>query len=253
VREVWSFLERTMSRFLLGAALTCFLAAPALAQPADGEQILEGRKTWAQSRAWLVTDDGQRYHLPSSWRNPNRTDLAHGWLDDTRVTVRAEVSQERGTLTARVTELVNPAVREVRATVEEEGGTLFLSTADGRLEVRDEFTGPGLVRPLVGTTVDLTAFVYADGTALVRAVKARATGWHFQPVVLGTILMLPRWKRPGTEYWIHFRGSDGKSSAGLRHLDPSQLDFSAPGTAPAPAASEEPRDGIEDRLGQIGN
>jgi hypothetical protein len=250
-----------MHRAALALALALCAAAPALAQGSSegdglplpvarsveallGEQVLQGRLEWEGSKSllrlgdyYLVTDDGRRYRAGSSLKNQALRSLTHGWLQDERVTLRARVASEDGVLTAEVLEAINPAPRELRATVAEDDGALMLVTGEERLQVRDAFTGPRLVRPLVGKTVDVKAFVFQDGTTLVRAVKARARSVHFQPIVFHPGIMIPRWKRAGTEYWVGYRSEDGQVTVGVRHLDASKLDFESPAPSATPTAA----------------
>lgn len=202
----------------LVAALLLGTSLPALAQ----EQVLEGRLTRSGDDVWLVRADGSRVSVPFDHRNEARTALCP--LTDHVVRFQARVTSERGTPTARVTRLVDPTLETVRARVEASGAGLTL----GSRRVLAEGRGEELLRPLVGQTVEVQAYLFARGDALVQAVKARAKRWHFQPIVAAPILLLPRWRRPGTEYWITSRGPEGELYVGLRHLNARDFDFAAP-------------------------
>lgn len=202
----------------LVAALLLGTSLPALAQ----ERVLEGRLTRSGDDVWLVQADGSRVSVPFDHRNEARTALCP--LTDQVVRFQARVTSERGTPTARVTRLVDPTLETVRARVEASGAGLTL----GARRVLTEGRGEELLRPLVGQTVEVQAYLFARGDALVQAVKARAKRWHFQPIVAAPILLLPRWKRPGTEYWITSRGPGGELYVGLRHLNARDFDFASP-------------------------
>jgi len=203
------------------AAALLLGALPALAQ----EQLLEGRLTRSGDDVWLVRPDGSRVSVPFDHRSEARTALCP--LTDHVVRFQARVSSERGVPTARVTRLVDPTLETVRARVESAGSGLTLVGASTR-RVLSEGRGEELLRPLVGVTVDVQAYLFASGDAIAQAVKARARRWHFQPIVAAPILLLPRWRRPGTEYWITSRGPAGELYVGLRHLNARELDFAAP-------------------------
>ena len=202
----------------LVAALLLGTSLPALAQ----EQLLEGRLTRSGDDVWLVRADGSRVSVPFDHRNEARTALCP--LTDHVVRFQARVTSERGTPTARVTRLVDPTLETVRARVEASGSGLIL----GSRRVLAEGRGEELLRPLVGQTVEVQAYLFARGEAIVQAVKARAKRWHFQPIVAAPILLLPRWRKPGTEYWITSRGPEGEVYVGLRHLNARDFDFAAP-------------------------
>lgn len=202
----------------LVAALLLGTSLPALAQ----EQLLEGRLTRSGDDVWLVRADGSRLSVPFDHRNEARTALCP--LTDHVVRFQARVTSERGTPTARVTRLVDPTLETVRARVEASGAGLTL----GSRRVLAEGRGEELLRPLVGQTVEVQAYLFARGAAIVQAVKARARRWHFQPIVAAPILLLPRWRKPGTEYWITSRGPEGELYVGLRHLNARDFDFAAP-------------------------
>lgn len=203
---------------IISLALLLCAALPGLAQ----EQLLEGRLTRSGDDVWLVRADGSRVSVPFDHRNEARTALCP--LTDHVVRFEARVSSERGTPTARVTRLVDPTLETVRAPVGTSGSGLTL----GSRRVLAEGRGEELLRPLVGVTVDVQAYLFASGDALVQAVKARAKRWHFQPIVAAPILLLPRWRKPGTEYWITSRGPKGELYVGLRHLNAREFDFASP-------------------------
>jgi hypothetical protein len=204
-----------VAALLLGASL------PARAQ----EQVLEGRLTRSGDDVWLVRADGTRVSVPFDHRSEARTALCP--LTDHVVRFGARVTTERGVPTARVTRLVDPTLETVRARVEAGGSGLTLVGSSTR-RVLAEGRGEELLRPLVGVTVDVRAYLFARGDAIVQAVRARARRWHFQPIVAAPILLLPRWKRPGSEYWITSRGENGELYVGLRHLNARDFDFAAP-------------------------
>lgn len=230
-------------RPLAALALVALLATPLLpaasAQPAPAEEVLEGRLSHDAGGPWLVRADGARVRLPFDHRNEARSAL--GPLTGQVVRVGARVTRAGGVATARVTRLLDPTPGTLRARVEATAdGGLALVDGPRRLRVvSDRWTTP-LVRSLVGTVVDVDALVFARGEVLVRAVKARARMWHFQPIVVAPILLLPRWRRPGTEYWVTSLGESGEVYVGLRHLDVAKLDFASP----EPAA----RAGLADRV-----
>lgn len=202
----------------LVAGLLLCAGLPARAQ----ERVLEGRLTRSGDQVWLVQADGSRVSVPFDHRNDARTALCP--LTDQVVRFGASVTSERGVRTARVTRLVDPTLETVRARVGASSAGLTL----GSRRVLAEGRGEELLRPLVGTTVEVQAYLFARGDAIVQAVKARAKRWHFQPIVAAPILLLPRWKRPGSEYWITSRGAKGELYVGLRHLNARDFDFAAP-------------------------
>ena len=140
----------TLAALLLGTSL------PALAQPV-AEQVLEGRLTRSGDEVWLVRTDGSRVSVPFDHRSEARTALCP--LTDHVVRFQARVSSERGVPTARVTRLVDPTLETVRARVEASGSGLTL----GSRRVLAAGSGEELLRPLVGVTVDVQAYLFASG------------------------------------------------------------------------------------------